>query len=319
MRHTIFKLLCLLVLLASGPAHAATPAKKVPNEVIFGVYPVSLYNFDFVNNSYSISFYAWWRTRDKNYNPAKSIEIVNADEYSSKFGEFTDLGNGEYNTYVHYYAKIHQHWDTKYFPFSRQFLEVRLEDFADINSVRFQPDLVQSRLHSELSLPSWDIISFHLKKTTTDYDTNFGDSSTPRGLFDRITMVIEIKHIGMRIYASYFIGYFMAALLAHLLFLMNSYPFPARATIFTAGVFSFIGNKYIIDQRLPITSYFTLSDALQSATFIVLLVAIFTSLVAELAEENKAKRRIISWSIGATSVLGYIGYVSYYTYIAIIS
>ena len=309
-------LLCVISLLLAATACAATAEHKAPDNVVFGVYPVSLYNFDLANNSYNISFYAWWRTSDKNYDPTKSIEIVNANEYSHKFGAFTDLGNGQYNTYVHYYAKIHQQWNTKYFPFSRQFLEVRLEDFADINSVRFQPDLAQSRLHSELSLPGWKIVSMRLKKTTTDYATNFGNNSTPRGLYDRLTMIIEIKHIGMRIYLSYFIGYFMAALLAHLLFLMNSYPFPARATIFTSGIFAFIGNKYIIDQRLPLTTVFTLSDAIQSATFIVLFLAIFTSLFAEMTEDNKVKRRIISWSIGGVSLFSY---VTCYTYRAIIS
>ena len=58
-----------------------------PEIVTFGVYPVSIYDLDPANSSFTINFYAWWRTKDKAYNPAKSVEIVNSRDYSIKFAE----------------------------------------------------------------------------------------------------------------------------------------------------------------------------------------------------------------------------------------
>jgi hypothetical protein len=294
--------------------NAATPAK-----VTFGVYPMSIYELDPFNNSFGISFYAWWRTKNKNYKPDTSIEIVNARTYSHKFGDHGITKAGEYYTFVHYYAKINYDWNLKYFPFGHQYLQVNLEDFADTDSIIFDPDLADSRLHSEFSLPGWKIISMSVKKSTTTYDTNFGNADAPKGLFDRITMTIEIKRQGMRVFISYFIGFFMAGFLAHILYLMNTFPYPARATIFAGGIFSFIGNKYTIDQKLPLITEFTLADSIQAATFVVLFLAIITSILIELLNTTPQKRHRASLTVGIISFIGYISYIAINTYIAIVS
>ena len=114
-------------------------ANQKADIVTFGVYPVSIYDLDPANSSFNISFYAWWRTKDKNYKPESEIEIVNAQDYTYKFGSTGKVGD-EYYTYVHYYAKIYHPWISKNFPFGRQFLTVKLEDFKDIKLVEFEPD-----------------------------------------------------------------------------------------------------------------------------------------------------------------------------------
>ena len=189
-----------------------------PEIVTFGVYPVALYDMDPVNSSFNISFYAWWRTKDKNYKPETSIEIVNSRDYTSKLGEKGKNGN-EYYTYVHYYAKIHHVWDSKNFPFGHQYLDVKFEDFSDASLILFDPDYEKSSLHSELVLPGWKIVGFNLQKSITEYTTNFGDTNSPNSKYSRITFSIEIKRNGWRLYMSYFIGFFMAGVLAHLLYI----------------------------------------------------------------------------------------------------
>lgn len=308
--------LTLLIFLVSAKA---LPTTTSANKVTFGVYPVSIYELDPFNNSFGISFYAWWRTKDKNYKPDTSIEIVNARTYSSKFGGHDTTANGEYYTFVHYYAKIHHDWNLKYFPFGHQYLKIFLEDFQDTDHIIFSPDLEDSKLHSEFQLPGWKILGMSVAKSTTIYDTNFGNINAPKGLFDRITLTIEIKREGLRVFISYFIGFFMAGLLAHILYLMNTFPYPARATIFAGGIFSFIGNKYTIDQKLPLISDFSLADSIQAATFLVLFIAIITSIIVELIDKTPKQKQKISWYIGVISFLTYIIYITINTYIAVVS
>ncbi len=312
------KLLFLIfILYYSLAAYATTTAK--PNQVDFGIYPVAIYNLDPLDNSYNISFYAWWRTTDGNYHPESAIEIVNARDYTYKFGGHGLNKDGKYYTFVHYYAKISHPWDIKYFPFGRHHLQVRMEGFNDINSVRFQPDYADSALHPEIKIAGWDIIGMTLKKALITYKTNFGDADTPRGVYDRLIMDIEIKRQGFRVYISYFIGFFMAGVLAHILYLMTSFPYPARATIFVGGIFSFVGNKYVIDQRLPLTADFTLADGIQAATFVALFISILMSILLELMKFPEAKHRKVSIIIGGVSALGYIGYIAQFTIRAVLS
>jgi len=311
------KAIWLIILLFLS--YSVSAKTTTPNEVIFGVYPMNIYELDQSNNSFGISFYAWWRTKDKNYRPDNSIEIVNARTYTSKFGGHDLTANGEYYTFVHYYAKIHHDWNLKYFPFGHQYLQVKLEDFEDTKHIVFSPDLEDSRFHSEFQLPGWKILGMSIKKTTTTYDTNFGNINAPKGLFDRITLIIEVKREGMRVFISYFIGFFMAGLLAHILYLMNTFPYPARATIFAGGIFSFIGNKYTIDQKLPLTSDFTLADSIQAATFVVLFAAIIVSIIIELLNKTPQQKQKLSWIAGLISLIVYITYITVNTYIAVIS
>jgi hypothetical protein len=246
-----------------------------PNKCIFGVYPVGLWDFDFARKTFKISFYAWWRTKDPDYHPEKSVEITNATEYYSKFGQ-SGKNDDEYYTYLHYYATIQKNWNFKFFPFDRQFLEVRLEDFADINHVEFEPDYKQSHLHNELFLPGWELNDIKLKKSVTRYATNFGDISTEDGYFSRLTFLIDIKRHGWQPLFNYFIGFFISFCLCAMIFFVEITNLNARASLSLGGIFTAVGNKYILDQVIPLTGEFSLADAVQTATFSVILLSVFS-------------------------------------------
>lgn len=295
------------------PAWATSPEK-----VTFGVYPLSIYDVDPANGTFSISYYAWWKTTDKNYNPAKSIEIVNAREYSHKFGATGKAGD-EYYTTIHYYAKIHQPWDSKNFPFGRQFLTIKMEDFSDISQIVFEPDYKESKLHSEFTMPGWNIIGMRLMQTITHYASNFGQTYIDGSSYSRISFIIEVKRNGWRLYISYFIGFFMGGILAHILYTMSSLPFAARATVFIGGVVAFIGNKYIIDPRLPPTTSYGLADAIQMITFLVIIISIIASICLELKYTDEKKRTTVSLTIGSISLICYVTYIVFYTWRAVVS
>ncbi|WP_058535666.1 ligand-gated ion channel [Legionella saoudiensis] len=294
------------------------PVWAAPNVVTFGVYPLSIYDVDPANGTFSISYYAWWRTTDKNYNPTKNIEIVNARDYTHKLGASGKVGN-EYYTSVHYYAKIHQPWDSKNFPFGRKFLTVKMEDFADDTKVVFQPDNKESRLHSEFTMPGWNIIGMSLVSSVIHYATNFGNEAVDSSSYSRLSFIIEVKRQGWKLYISYFIGFFMAGILAHLLYTMSSLPFAARATVFIGSVVAFIGNKYIIDPRLPPTPSYGLADAIQMITFLTIIISIFVSIGLELKYPDEKKRAKISLTIGTISLIIYVLYIIIYTWRAVAS
>ncbi len=305
-----------------SPAKPAHTILKKPQMVLFGIFPVSLYDFNFSNRTFKVSFYAWWRSANKDYKPETSIEITNATEYYSKFGAHGQ-NKDEYFTYVHYYATLNHDWNIKHFPFDRQLLDIRLEDFADIQSVIFDIDDLNSRVHSELSLEGWDIMGFYLRKSTTLYATNFGDISTDKGKYSRLTFIFDIKRKGWRTYFSYYIGFFVSFILCCLLYFIDAGNIGARASLSLGAIFTAIGNKYIIDQALPFTSEFTLSDAIQLATFTLVLFTILTFIVIhtyyvyhEHHKKTLRKLEIINRSLAVFWASLYVIFVSYFTYLA---
>ncbi len=289
-----------------------------PYRCLFGVYPASLYDFNFAERSFKISFYAWWRTLDPDYHPEKSVEIVNAREYYSKFGQ-RGKNENEYFTYVHYYATIHHDWDVRYFPFDHQYLPVRLEDFADIQYVIFEPDDKQSNLHSELSTIGWNVLGMKLKDSVTHYTTNFGDKSVDKGLYSRLTFILELKRIGWRTYFNYFIGYFVSFFLCIMMYFVHPKNLEERANLSLGAIFTAVGNKYILDQMLPITPYFTLTDAIQTATFIMIVLAIMNFVVLQLIERKWKEKNVLkaNYTLAAITSLIYVIFVGVFTYVAV--
>ncbi len=297
----------------------SSESRAAPNVVIFGLYPTALYDFDAKHNSFKIDFYAWWRTKDKNYQPEKSIEIVNAEKYSSKFGIRAKNGF-EYFTNVHYYAKIRHDWDPRNFPFDHQTLTVSLEDFDDLQHVVFEPDYEQSAIHPEFTIPNWKILNFELHKTVTHYNTNFGDTATPKGQYSRLTMQIDIKHDGWVSFFNYFIAFFVTAFLSSLVFFLEKESLEVRMLIILSAVFAFIGNKYVLDTIIADAGSYSLANVIQIATFILM----FISILFLISEKNMSKRYerqriLINHIVGYVATVLYVICVSMATYFAVIS
>ena len=70
------------------------------------------------------------------------------------------------------------------------------------------------------------------------------------------------------------------------------------------GLFSGVGNKYVIDSYLPTSSTLTIVDTLHGLTFVMIFVIIaFSALILQQSENNKLKNlaestnKIVAWSI----------------------
>ncbi len=296
------------------PVLHVQPTKE---KVLMGIYPVMLNDFDLSHNSFKVSFYAWWRSQNKEYAPHKTVEITNALDFQSKFGASGQYKD-KYFTYIRYYATILHNWDMRYFPFDHQRLVVALEDYADIQKIMFAPDHQQSALHSELNLKGWRVLGFHLEDSITTYTTNFGDPSTKKGQYSRLSFVIDIKREGVRLFFNYFIGFLVAFFLCTVIFIVDPREIGARTSLSLGATFTAIGNKYILDQILPFTTSFTLADAIQSATFLMIIAAVTMIVYTNQFIQKRRYEGAINAShrMGISAVTAYVVFVGYYVYIA---
>ncbi len=323
-----FILLCLVQFLTLSAYTSEEPAKAPPilytqpakEKILMGIYPVMLHDFDLSHSSFKISFYAWWRSKNKEYAPHKTVEITNALDFQSKFGASGQYKD-QYFTYVRYYAKILHNWDMRYFPFDHQELVVALEDYADIQKIMLTPDQQQSALHSEIKLKGWTVLGFHLRDSITTYKTNFGDPSTKKGQYSRLSFVIDIKRDGVRLFFNYFIGFLVAFFLCTVIFIVDPREIGARTSLSLGATFTAIGNKYIVDQVLPFTTSFTLADAVQSATFLMIIAAVTMIVYTNrfIQKRRYSEAILASHRMGISAFTAYVVFVGYYIYIAAVS
>ncbi|WP_367606980.1 hypothetical protein [Legionella sp. W05-934-2] len=291
--------IAILLLLFNTSLFAAT--KQAPVKPIrIGIYLTSLYNFDYSKGTFSAGYYLWTVADDPNYDPTKSLEVVNAIDY--RMANQTRGKNPDGTTYttVHLYNTNLHYWNVKHFPFDRQQLKIIIEDASDLLSIKFKPDLKESGIIHTLKVEGWDVQGMQINTYPFKYKSNFGNEDYSYGLYSRLTVTISLKREGLRLFVNYFIGFFVALILTSLIFFIDPKEIGTRSGYVLSSLFASVGNKYIIDGLIPPVTEFTLIDAIQFLTFAQVLIAVFTTLyvfnLAKSDQHEKAKK--ISQRVG---------------------
>lgn len=299
----------------------AAHAKPIKQLVISGVFPTDLHSFNYSKNSFDVSFYIWWLTKDKRYRPDKIVEIINAFSYSHRITshiKYEDL----YKVAIRYYATIYHKWDMTHFPFDRQQLQVHLEDgFADIESVRFIPDISHSNIPVDFRLDGWVLDDFSLIEIPHRYNTNLGDPTIDESTYSRLTLTFEIKRKGLRNFFNYFIGFFVAIFLSSLTYFIKPTELNPKMALILAATFATIGNKYILDGMLPIFDKISLADTIQfgSIAYVFIMASVIVLVDYLSRQEKAALGRIINFWVLIASLIIYCSLIGLRVYFAVTS
>lgn len=250
-----------------------------PIKIMIGTYPMVLQKFNYAENTFDINFYLWTITQDSLYNPGKSLEISNAIKYEIKNQTSGKNYDGSTFTTMHVYSTNYHLWDITNFPFDRQLLTVEIEDARDIDEIIFSPDLKGTNLPPDFKIPGWVLKNFYVASSKQTYESNLGSYENPRSVYSRFTIYFDIKRQGSRLFINYYIGFIISFLLSVIIFAMRPDRIDSRINLSLGSIFPAVGNKYIIDNLLPTTNEFTLSDSIQLIVFCMVVTAIVVTVV----------------------------------------
>jgi len=313
MRYIYFLLLSFILITTNCFA-------KEPDKVICGVYPISLYDFDFTKNNFKTTYYFWTLSKGK-YDAGKNMEVANATEYKVDFSDI-DKVNGFNRSTVRYAATVMKNWDLTYFPFDHQTLVVEMEDsvYAE-DQVKFIADAKNSNFATNLLPSGWELKNFELKSDTHLYDTNFGDPSVKNSKFSRLKIVFHIKRFGEMLYLGLFLGFYIAFFLCLVAYLSPIALVDFRGDLMLGALFATIGNKYIIEQSIPPNTYVMLFNVFQLTTFMVIVYTICIIIVSyNFYNSGKQEKAIFLNKVSAVgSSVFYILSSIVFTYIAVVS
>lgn len=274
-----------------------------PHDVTVGMFVTNLFDINFAKQEFKTEFWAWFLTEDPTYNPSKRTEIVNAKGFTIRNATTEKIGQQYWHSIV-FKGTVKQNWDVRAFPFDKQTLTIHLEDTIDIRSdLRFKLD-PSSNIAKDLIPDGWQLASFDLTTHPSTYPTTFGDprvNADSEYTFDRITATLVIKREGLRVFATTFIGFFVATLFVALVMIVNmsnhflpAIPLQPRVTLCAGALFASVGSLYGLESKLPYTTAFTLADSIQLTTFISIALAITGSLIADItSKHNLVKLRSI--------------------------
>lgn len=280
----------------------ANPTGK-PNKVIMGIFPTSIHELNYADESYKISFYLWAITDDPNYDPRESLEITNAYNYFYKNYDKSKRKDGKYLHVMHIYSTNYHNWAVVNFPFDKQTLTIRVEDAENIGDVLFIADKKESAISNQFELVDWQILGLNVKTKVHVYNSSLGSFGGKRDTYSQFIGKMTIQRQGARLFFNFYIGFIVSFLISAFVFIIEPSEIRPRASFTLAALFGAVGNKYIIDRFLPVVDHFTLNDAMQVAAFGLILTTAFSTIATYHIQKTSPQRaEKINKFVGFTSV-----------------
>lgn len=145
-----------------------------------------------------------------------------------------------------------------------------------------------------------------------EYNTNYGDvTAQGSSAYSRITAKISIERKGIQILVSSFLGFYLSFILVFITYCMGTHKMGGtRIGLAVAAVFAAIGNKNSVDGSLPVTSDFTIADAIQLSSFSAIIFAIAVAVLIMWFEERHPRGvKVFNFSAAALSLISYVGFI----------
>ncbi len=277
-----------------------------PDTVKIGTYLISLHDIDFHNNQYTARFWLWLRYNNPSFNFKQQLDIPNAKTIDDP-GEIADSIDGKPWIMLKMKCTIKENWKVHNFPFDKQHVYIQIENsIYDNRALVFQPDKEGSTYAKNLGVDGWTITNFKVSAGTNGYGTSFGDSRVGKQFSEFATFVIELdlERHAFGLFMKIFSGMYIAFLIAIISFAPRPEELEPRFGLPVGGLFAAVGNKYIIDSMLPVSSSFTLVDTLHTITFLgIFSILLLSAVTLKLHDAGKREASVKVNRIGSRAII----------------
>lgn len=262
---------------------AEEESSTVPDTVKIGAYLFSLYDMDFPGNKLNVDFYLWYNTKKDSMSLLENLEIINSTEINKSY-EMNEKRGDIYFHSVRISTQIKEQWEVNNFPFDKQLIEIKIEDFdKDNTKMVFVADTAASKIDKDVHLDGWKIKDFDIKIDDHTYETNYGDPDIPLdeySSFSRATLQFTLEREGKGLFFKLFIGLFISVLISLLTFFVNPLDLDPRFGLSVGAIFAAIASQYVITSTLPQNESLTLVDILHDVSFIFIFLCILVSTIS---------------------------------------
>ena len=288
-------LVCALVLLAGAPAWAT------PGKVVVGTYINKMTELSFKESKFSLDFYIWFRWKAEGelaeYKPLESMELINGRIDGKSSVVEKKIGELNYAS-ARITATIFKNWALESFPFDSHRVQVHLEDSQFVDSALvFEPDVANSRLGDELSLPGWLVSGFATQATQKEYKSNYGDTSLPTdalSTYSRLTFGMDLNRAGVGSAVKLLSTVVFATLVAFVAFGIRPVDVDPRFGLGVGALFAVAASAFVVASSIPESALLTVADQMHMVAMGFIFASIVQSAIClkwdEAGDEVKWKR-----------------------------
>lgn len=242
-----------------------------------GIFVTNLYDFNIGEGQFITDFWTWALYKNKEFNFQDAQEVPMSK--SAVFNNYYSETRGDLIwTQKKCTAKVIHDWDVKKFPFDKQVLKIRMEDAQkDTSDIIYTADVANSKVDQNLTLEEWNIDTMILKEFNNVYNTSYGDPDLPDGesVYPSVIASIYLTRLhSWNIFIKLVTGVYVAFMIALLAFKILPPDSESRIGLAVGGLFSAVGNKYIVESIVPSSSQTTLIDHIHNITFAFILIIV---------------------------------------------
>ncbi len=280
------------------------------NVTKIAVYPKDILDTDYNAGKYKVVFDVLYQTKNAQFKPDSFKILDSSDVTSSNLS--MDLKSGEYLVSQQYTATIDQDYDLENYPFDSQSFVIALSA-PESNNLRSYFAKNLSAYTPDIQMDDWRYVKFDITESVVTASQTLDNKHYINSPQSVINFEYSFKHQDWRTYINLFSAFFLCALFAVLVFAFDD--FDIKFQLLLAAIFGFIGNKYIVDSTIPVSTSFTLSDKIQLATFLVILISAFCVIIEQkVSEDSRLKVRIVS---AIFTTFTYLSAILYCTFAAV--
>jgi hypothetical protein len=278
----------VLVLLACLPIASADPLPATPQaetmkpeRVVVGIYVNDIQEVDFPTHSYAVDFYAWFRWKSPDLDPAKSMEFMNRYAPNDHQRDFLldkpkAMPDGSLYSILREQGRFATKFNLEKYPFDHQALKIEIEDtLASSSDQIYVPDNVPVLLNPNITLPGFSVGKPVMKITTRAYPTNFGDLTVPDAeSYSRVTIEIPVTRALVSVTVKAFLPVMLIVVCALLIFFIMPSRVDGRIGLGITALLTLVALQLTASSTLPDVGYLMLIDKIYLASYAFIIAAL---------------------------------------------
>lgn len=190
-----------------GDFYSSPTAPKSAEKVIFGIEPITVYDFSPATGIWHTNFFVWWRWKG-NIDPVLSTYITNSAEASASYEitytykDSSGIQKPILNKDGYFYQQaslrmgLSDNFPLKRYPIDAQKLQIRIENSTyAIRDLIYEWDTKDIPLKPDVPITGWETKGIHLDSYLHQYPTDSGNIDAAREYrdFSLLTYSIEVK------------------------------------------------------------------------------------------------------------------------------
>jgi hypothetical protein len=258
---------------------AAVPAG--PDDIVIGAYINSIQDIDFQTNSFSADLYVWFRWKNKDLDPGKSMEFMNRyapDDHvrDSLYDAPQPMPDGSFYSIVRNQGRFSTVFQLANFPFDQQSLIIEVEDSTGgVGKQRYVPDTAPVTINSAIMMPGFLLGAPQIKIVENLYPTNFGDLTVGEAeAYSRATFVIPISRPVAANSVKTFGPIFLITACALLVLLVRPMFVDGRIGLGITALLTLVALQLTSGAALPDVEYLMLLDKVYLASYALIMLVL---------------------------------------------